>query len=565
MVEIREIKEATEKKDGTQAKVDKFNDLMKKMDQERKKWVEEENELDPENPEHLLTQAIQFALEQGRGWGPGEKEAYLEKILDDDYIPPLFANTQQEVEKSGLQEAFTTLIYDDESPTSLMLQFRKKGNDAFANGKRNVAKNMQYYRDAINHWYEAYAWALKIEPLKEGDLAQADTDEPTYDEKELNALRSTICANLALAHLQLYNWGHTRDEAKKAVEWDDQNVKAWFRLAKAYQNLKCWEEAGDAIDKGLAVSGEENNRDLLQLQRQLSAKIQKARQLRQQRERARAERVSKVKAVWKHCQLENKHVRIYLGRSPLVASVTDDQDNDDNEEDEQQEESRWHHHLPHSGVIPTIQDGDWCWPCMFLYPSHNQSDFIQHFYESDMLAIRMAEVFPEMEEGQSETSLPWDYNNEFVCSQLAVYFEVHESAIASQKEQNTSSVLVHPESVELLKDQASCMRFYESSRALKGDEGPEMANVVRLVEQNHLAQQRRAWKREHGSLWAKPDLAPVVRIHPAATLREILTDPRMVVPNFLVTFIVFPEHHPAHDEYLKEHKCLGLLEPKQAV
>jgi tetratricopeptide (TPR) repeat protein len=540
---------------------------MKKMDQERKKWIEEENELDPENPEHLLTQAIQLALEQGRGWGPGEKEAYLEKILDDDYIPPLFANTQQEVEKSGLQEAFTTLIYDDESPTSLMLQFRKKGNDAFANGKRNVAKNMQYYRDAINHWYEAYAWALKIEPLKEGDLAQADTDEPTYDEKELNALRSTICANLALAHLQLSNWGHTRDEAKKAVEWDDQNVKAWYRLAKAYQNLKCWEEAGDAIEKGLAVPGEENNRDLLQLQRQLSTKIQKARQLRQQRERARAERVAKVKAVWKHCQLENKQAKIHLGRTPLVASVTDDQDNDDNEEDEQQEESRWHHHLPHSGAIPTFLDGDWSWPCMFLYPSHNQTDFIQHFYESDMLAIRMAEVFPEIEDGQSETALPWDYNNEFVCSQLAVYFEVHESAIASQKEQdgNSSPVLVHPESVELLKDQASCMRFYESSRALKGDEGPEMANVVRLVEQNHLAQQRRAWKREHGSLWAKPDPAPVVRVHPATTLREILTDPRMVVPNFLVTFIMFPEHHPAHEAYLKEHKCLGLLEPKQTL
>ena len=126
----------------------------------------------------------------------------------------MFANTADEVVKSGLAEAFTSLTYDD-TPTQLMLMFKKKGNDAFANGKRNEVKNMQFYRDAINHYYEALAWANKIEPLQPGDLKTADNDDPTYTEQELNAMKATICSNAALAHLQLKNWGYVRDEAKK--------------------------------------------------------------------------------------------------------------------------------------------------------------------------------------------------------------------------------------------------------------------------------------------------------------------------------------------------------------
>ena len=528
----------------TENKTDEFNNLMQNMAQTKEKWDEEDGVEDEQD--RLLSQAIDSAIAQGKGWGPGEKEAYLEKILDDDFIPPMFASSVEEVEKSGLADAFTSLIYDGESPTSLMLQFRKKGNEAFANGKRNEAGNAQYFRDAINHYYEALAWANKIEPMQAGDLAQADTDDPTYTEAELDHERSAICSNIALMHLQLKNWGHVRDEAKRALAFENSNIKAWYRLAKAYQMLQCWEEAGDAIDKGLAVDAE--NVDLRKLQKLLETRILKARQQRQQRERARAERVANVKLVWKHCKEQN----IKLGRVNLVSTVTDDEEDDD----EQQDDSRWHQHLPNSGALPKKINGEWHWPCMFLYPSHRQSDFIKEFAESDMLAIRMAEMFPEVEDtGGSETLMPWDYNNEFTCSNLAVYFEVHDV-------EDKSGGVVHPESVEILKDQASCMRFYEAARALKGDEGPDMANVVRAMERKHLYQQRKKWKKRHGSLWAKPDPPRLVRVHPALSLREILSDSRLVVPNFLVTFVVFPENHPAHAEYLKEHPCVDILQPK---
>ena len=156
-----------------------------------------------------------------------------------------------------------------------------------------------------------------------------------------------------------------------------------------------------------------------------------------------------------------------------------------------------------------------------------------------MLALRMAEMFPELEDSPTKaTTMPWDTENEFICSKLAVYFEVHPcseyynpstSSTTTTTTKKKQTPLQHPETVERLNDQGSTMRFYESCRALKGDEGPEMTQLVQAVERKRLYQQRKAWKKKHGSLWAhKPDSLAVVRVHPAMTLGDILKDSRMV-------------------------------------
>lgn len=536
----------------------KHDELLTKMSEAKKRWDAEDHD-NPDGPDEtdaLLSQAIELAIEQGKGWSPGEKEEYMKRITDDDFLPPIFATSPEDLEKSGLTEAFTSLKYEGENPMDLMLESKKKGNEAFLSGKRNVAKNVQYYRDAVNHYYEAFAWAQQVKPVEPGHTPPPPEDDaveaengPFYTEQELDEMKSTLCANAAMAHMQLKNWGHVRDDSMKALNFNEKNVKAWYRLAKAHQMLQNWEEAGDAIDSGLGVPGESENKELKKLQKLLAEKVRKARLARQRRERARAERVANVKEVWKYCK-ENS---LKLGRVPLVSSVTDDEEDDDGTE-----EFRWHHHHPHTGRLPmrsASHDGDWVWPSMFLYPSHRQSDFVEHLAESEMIAMRMAQMFPELEDHDGETSMPWDYNNEFTCSNLAVYFEVHCTEDEGE--------VIHPECVELLKEQGTAMRFYEASRALKGDEGPEMANVARCAERKHLNKQRKAWKKKHGSLWSKPDPCPVVRVHPAVTLRDVLVDSRMIVPNFLVTFLLFPMKHPAHEAYLKDHKCVGIIQPKE--
>mmetsp|Transcript_11369 Transcript_11369/g.20936 ORF Transcript_11369/g.20936 Transcript_11369/m.20936 type:complete len:548 (-) Transcript_11369:97-1740(-) len=533
--------------------------LIDKMKATKEEW-DAEAAASPDGPDEtdaLLSQAISMAMDQGKGWtSPGEREKYLENLLDDDFIPPLFCETSEELEKSGLKDAFATLHNEGETPGKNMLECRKKGNQSVAWGRQNKAKNIQYYRDAVNHYYEAYHWACRIVPKDEDfvptpeELAAADED-PYFTEKGLDELRSIICSNCALAHMCIKNWGHVRDEAKKAVDYNPNNIKAWYRLAKAHQMLHNWEEAGNAIDSGLEI--EKDSKELHQLQKTLGDKVRKARLHRQQRERARAERTSRIKDVWRYCKEET----IALGRVPLVATVKDDED---------EIEARWHHHYPHTGQLPKrqLQDGGrWTWPVLFVYPSHHQSDFIEHFGEDEIIALRMAQMFPEQEGNDSgnETEMPWDYNNEFRCSNLAVYFEVHCLDTDLDSKRNP---VIHPDSVERLKDQGAAMRFYESSRALKGDEGPEMTTVARCMERKHLHHQRKAWIKKHGSLFSKQDPWSVVQVHPAATLGQVLRNKNMVVPNFLVTIMLFPTEHPAHKEFLKEHKCIGIVESQEA-
>lgn len=58
-----------------------------------------------------------------------------------------------------------------------MLSFKSKGNESIKLGRQNEAKNIQYYRDAVNHYLESVGWCDKVvcvddegyEEPKEGD------------------------------------------------------------------------------------------------------------------------------------------------------------------------------------------------------------------------------------------------------------------------------------------------------------------------------------------------------------------------------------------------------------
>mmetsp|Transcript_52649 Transcript_52649/g.157719 ORF Transcript_52649/g.157719 Transcript_52649/m.157719 type:complete len:565 (-) Transcript_52649:176-1870(-) len=550
------------------------DELLAKMEDAKKKWdAEDASGSDgPGQTDALLSQAIELALEQGKGWKPGEKEEYMSKILDDDYIPPLFAEDMAEVEGSGLAEAFEALQYDD-PPVTMMLEAKKKGNESFVSGKKNVAKNVQYYRDAANKYYEALFFADRVVALKEGDVPAENEVGPFFSEKELDEMKSTLRSNAAMAHLMLKNWGHVRNDAGKAVKLDPANVKAWYRLAKACAMLKDYEGAGDAIEKGLQAAetskkGDKSStaageKELKKLESQLEKQIRRARVDRERREKARRVRAEAVESIWSYCS----DAGVRLGRVPLVSAGEEDDDNDDetaNDGDDDGTENCWHHHHPHTGRLPKRLGGSMAWPTMFLYPSHRQSDFVDGLAEEEMIAMRMAEMFPESEDNDSgETDIVWDHNNEFVCSKLAVYFEVH--CIPSDvNTKGEGKMLLHPDQVEELTSRGDAARFYESARALRGDEGEALSTVAGCAERVRLARQKKAWKAKHGSLWCRPDPCPVVRVHPVVTLEQVLRDSRMVVPNFLVTFLLFPEDHPAHKEFLKERRCLGVLQPEGA-
>lgn len=118
--------------------------LLEKMKATKEKW-DAEADASPDGPDEtdaLLSQAISMAIDQGKGWASGERDKYLEMLLDDDYIPPLFASSKEELDNSGLAEAFSTLHNEGETPGKNILDFKKKGDDSIALGRKNVVKNM---------------------------------------------------------------------------------------------------------------------------------------------------------------------------------------------------------------------------------------------------------------------------------------------------------------------------------------------------------------------------------------------------------------------------------------
>jgi len=376
-----------------------------------------------------------------------------------------------------------------------MLEVKNKGNDAFSKGKLNKKNNMQCYRDAINFYYEAIAWSCKV------DMESRSLDD-------LNEMKSNLYSNISLCHLQLKNWGFSRYNSQESLKYNKNNVKAYYRLAKSNESLKNFLDAGDAIESGLRVEPE--NKELHKLNRILHAKIVEARKERRKCEQIRTSELYHAKRVWKYCN-ENK---MLVKRVPFI-------------EEDDSVSQQW-------GKLPSMDKNSWSWPTLFLYPTHNQSDFIENFDENDMIAIHLAQLFPSE---KNETDVQWDYNNEFICSNLEVYFALHEK---------------DDDSIQLLQTLPNFIKFVETYRAISGKEGPEVFEVAQCLEKKLLKKYSHSNNKSYN----------MVRVHPALTLRDLLLDSRMVVPNFVVTLLVFPMDHPMLHTFLNEHKCVDILQPQ---
>ena len=246
-------------------------------------------------------------------------------------------------------------MMEGETPTSMMLNFKEKGNESVKLGQTNKAKNVQYYRDAINHYLEAIGWSEKVkcsdDPEKgegEGDVAADRDDESpaarSFTRSDLSKVQSILYSNKSMAHTfikvrinniggillefecfdadtshfaerfrhstsnsslrsslgLIQNWGFVIADASKAVELDSSNVKGWYRLAKAREARREWALCDEACEGGLR-SGPEHKL-LKKLQGQVAKKALKEREAMQRKERERVKRQGEIKAVWKWCK-----------------------------------------------------------------------------------------------------------------------------------------------------------------------------------------------------------------------------------------------------------------------
>ncbi|NWY55681.1 TTC4 protein, partial [Chionis minor] len=83
-------------------------------------------------------------------------------------------------------------------------------------------------------------------------------------------------------------------------------------------------------------------------------------------------------------------------------------------------------------------DGNLNWPVLFLYPEHEQTDFIAAFHENSRFIDHLMVMFAELP--------PWDLERKYLPSNLELYFEDEERAemYKLNPEHTLLQVLQHP-------------------------------------------------------------------------------------------------------------------------
>lgn len=172
------------------------------------------------------------------------------------------------------------------------------------------------------------------------------------------------------------------------------NIKAYWRACTANQSLEHYAEAIRFADEGLRV---DPTNKTLAAERQKAVKLkavvdkkarQKTAQLRK-KEKKDAELLAALKARDLRFQ---KPIEVELDVSLKGIAAA-------------------------GGEVFVDESGLLHWPATFLYPEHQQTDFIKDFCEGHEFGDHLDLMFGPRE------SIPWDMDKKYRAGQLSIYFE----------------------------------------------------------------------------------------------------------------------------------------------
>lgn len=215
--------------------------------------------------------------------------------------------------------------------------------------------------------------------------------------------------------------------------------------------------------------------------------------------------------------------------------------------------------LPHITSNPYMEITHAIWPVIILYPQYGQLDVIEGLDVADMLAMHLAEMFPELADLDSDDvegdgmAVSWDINKEYQVSRLVVYVqleatprirtleewlnsckeqsalrgelegEINQSAQIEFKRRNTEHELM----LSYCKQNSKKINKSKSGGSKKIDSGNSLAAGVEF------------------------DRVGYLDIHLGCTFKDILTAPGHVLPGGLLTLLVFVRDNSAHLKFLE--------------
>ncbi|KAL6931589.1 related to Hsp70/Hsp90 co-chaperone CNS1 [Hanseniaspora guilliermondii] len=178
------------------------------------------------------------------------------EVLEELNKMPFFMNSlpsDMEADESfQALEALRAMNYEG-NPTDMITNFKNQGNEMFK------AKN---YKDARAF----YQRGLDIDAQNynpDEDTVEADENNKPFDINEFNLIKAVVYSNKAACELSLKNYRRCINDCKKSLSIDSKNIKAYFRMAKAFMMLKLFDESLESIQFGLLL--DKDNKSLLNL------------------------------------------------------------------------------------------------------------------------------------------------------------------------------------------------------------------------------------------------------------------------------------------------------------
>lgn len=157
-------------------------------------------------------------------------------------------------------EALRAMNYEG-NPTDMITNFKNQGNDLF---------KIKNYKDARTF----YQRGLDIDAENynpDEDTLEIEEGAQPFDINEFNSIKSVVYSNKAACELSLKNYRKCINDCKASLSIDSKNIKAFFRMAKAFMMLRLYDESLESIKFGLLLDKE--NKSLLNLLGTVNEKI----------------------------------------------------------------------------------------------------------------------------------------------------------------------------------------------------------------------------------------------------------------------------------------------------
>eukprot|EP00054_Salpingoeca_dolichothecata_P018003 m.109574 g.109574 ORF g.109574 m.109574 type:complete len:362 (-) comp22689_c0_seq1:286-1371(-) len=354
---------------------------------------------------------------------------------------PLFmtkAPTPEEIANNPDLQALQALVHQDSTPEEQAEYDKTHANEAFKKAQKAPNKKVEK--------------AFLLEAAK---LYQEALDKKC-DDKELN---SVIHSNMAAVHLKLRNFGSVLKQCAAACQLNRRNLKAYYRAACACKNLNRFDEGISWCDRGLVC---DHTNKALANERAAIKKLQAA-ELKNQRKEERKQKKIKETEDALLLAIQARGVRLQ-DTTPKKSTSTDDSDSDTEDESDFVQKNN-----PTGATVHLDADGHLHWPVLFVYPEHQQVEFIADFHENSCFADHLRVMFPGTD------LIPWDADKKYRHDKLNVYFE--------SKPAKGEPKLIHLPATTMLREAVSHPDYVVEARS---------PSFMLLVDQSPFEQQFKA-------------------------------------------------------------------------